>query len=109
MVAPVNVHAYVRVLVLGAQLTTVADGVKLLLLQKLFIVASETVGGCLTFTVFVTLALPQALVDVNLMVYVPGVTKLNVGFAELELDPPVKVHDPLPVPQNPEAYVTSHK
>ena len=97
------------VLVFGAQLTTVADGVKLLLLQKLSMVAIETVGGCFTITVFVTLALPQALVDVNLMVYVPGVTKLNVGFAELELDPPVKLHEPLPVPQYPEAYVTSHK
>jgi hypothetical protein len=66
--APVNVQAYVSVLVLGAQLATVADGVKLLLLQKLSIVASETVGGCFTFTVLVILALPHELVTVNLIV-----------------------------------------
>ena len=66
--APVNVHAYVSVLVIGAQLATVADGVKLLLLQKLAIVASEIVGGCFTLTVLVILALPHALVDVNLIV-----------------------------------------
>jgi hypothetical protein len=55
----------VSVLVIGAQLATVADGVKLLLLQKLAMVASEIVGGCFTFTVLVILALPHALVDVN--------------------------------------------
>ena len=54
--APVNVHAYVSVLVIGAQLATVADGVKLLLLQKLAIVASEIVGGCFTLTVLSTFA-----------------------------------------------------
>ena len=56
------------VLVIGAQLATVADGVKLVLLQKLAMVASEIVGGCFTFTVLVILALPHALVDVNFTV-----------------------------------------
>ena len=87
----------------------VGEGVRLPLLQKLAIVASDTVGGCLTFTVFVILALPHELVIVNFMVYVPGVTKLNDGCSELEDVPPVKLHEPFPVPQNPEAYVTSHK
>jgi hypothetical protein len=95
--------------VLGAQLAMVGDGVKLPLLQKFAIVAIETVGGCFTFTVLEILALPHELVMVNFIVYVPGVTKLNDGCSELELEPPVKLQEPLPVPQNPEAYVTSHK
>ena len=53
---------------LGAQLAMVGEGVKLPPLQIFAIVASETVGGCFTFTVLVILALPHELVMVNFIV-----------------------------------------
>jgi hypothetical protein len=79
-VPPVNVHAYVKVPPVGAQLLTFTEGVIVAEPQAFGIGAIVTVGGFLTVTVWVVFLLPQELVTVNLIVYVPDSVKLKEAF-----------------------------
>ncbi len=59
-----------------------------------------TVGGCLTI-MFCTeeVIAPHEFVIVTETLYVPGVTKLNDGLADVALVPLVKLHVGVPLPQ----------
>ena len=108
-VPPVNVQAYVIVSELGAQFSTVAVGVIDAVPQKSEIALMVVVGGCFTSIVSEAMLMPQEFVVVNCRVYVPTVTKLIDGAADVSSVPLVKLHCSGAVPQNPEAYVISHR
>src|SRR5690606_30477395 len=52
--------------------------------------------------------LPHPLVVIKVIEYVPGVTKLKFGLADVALVPPAKLHVGVPLPQFPAVYETFH-
>jgi hypothetical protein len=65
---PGKFQAYVKILVVGAQLLIVATGFIFAVPQELLMAAIETVGGFFTVTVLERVVLPQELVVVSEMV-----------------------------------------
>ncbi len=75
------------------QLFTVAVGLIVMEEQALGMDGRLTSGGLFTFIVLLLVTVPHGLVTERVMVYEPGLVKMNTGLVELSLVPLVKDHD----------------
>ena len=89
-VPPLNVQAYVSAP--DPQLVTNAEGVIETGPQASLIAAIDTVGGLFTSTFLLVENVPQALVMLSVMVYLPALLKINSG-ANDEALPEANDHD----------------